>query len=215
MKKGFSLSEMIITLGIVGFLAMILLPVLKSILPNEEMLKFKKAYYITERAVAELVNDEDLYPESYEPDAKQYLGNVSSQKSKGKTYEGSTKFCELFADKINRSSEVDCTTKTFVDRQLPSGTVSTTDGTVWILPVSNFSDETVAEDIFIDVNGNKGPNCKYDKSSCKKPDRFNVKVYQDGRVEVVGIMEREYLNRVNIAQDAGNETEEAKNEDKD
>ena len=40
-----------------------------------------------------------------------------------------------------------------------------------------------------------------------------MKVYQDGRVEVVGIMEREYLNRVNIAQDAGNETEEAKKED--
>ena len=50
MKKGFSLGEMIVTIGIVGFLAAVLLPVLKSILPNQEMLMFKKAYYITERA---------------------------------------------------------------------------------------------------------------------------------------------------------------------
>ncbi len=213
MKKGFSLGEMIVTIGIVGFLAAVLLPVLKSILPNQEMLMFKKAYYITERAIAELVNDEDLYPESYEPDAKQYLGNVSRQMSKGKAYEGSTKFCELFAAKINRSSEVSCTNKTFTDGQKPEGTVATTDGTVWILPVSSFDSETEPEDIYIDVNGSKGPNCAYNKTSCKKPDRFNVKVYQDGRVEVVGIMEREYLNRVNIAQDAGNETEEAKKED--
>lgn len=215
MKKGFSLGEMIITLGIVGFLAMVLLPVLKSILPNQEMLMFKKAYYITERSIAELVNDEDLYPESYEEDAKQYLGNVSSQVSKGVTYAGNTKFCELFAAKINRSSEVSCTAKTFTDGSLPVGTVATTDGTVWILPISSFESETEPENIYIDVNGNKGPNCFYNKTSCKKPDRFTVKVYQDGRVEVEGIMEREYLNRVNISQDASNETQEAKDEDED
>ena len=55
----FTLGEMVVTVGVVGFLAMVLLPVLKDVMPNQEQVMFKKANYTTERSVAELVNDDE------------------------------------------------------------------------------------------------------------------------------------------------------------
>ena len=57
-KYGFSLGEMLVTIGIVAFLAAVLLPVLKNVLPNEELMLFKKSYYITERAIASCRSEE-------------------------------------------------------------------------------------------------------------------------------------------------------------
>lgn len=216
LKYGFSLGEMCITVGIVAFLAMVLLPVLKSILPNQEMMMFKKAYYITERAVSEMINDEELYPESNNPSASPYFGNTESVTVKGETYQGDTKFCEIFASRVNRASGIDCSEHDFTDGSNPSDfSFITTDGVVWILPITNFADNTTPYDIYMDVNGDKKPNCFYDKDSCEKPDRFNVKVYQDGRISVEGTMEKEYLYRSNITKDAKSETEDAKEDEED
>lgn len=206
MKKGFTLAEMIATLGIIGVLAVILMPMLSGVQPNEEMLKFKKAYYIAERVIAELVNDEDLYPDSDVAGAPQFFGNTEAVNYKNEVRQGNTKFCELFATKINKSSEVDCTEKTFADGTAPSGSVNTSDSMVWILPITNFADANTAEEIQIDVNGNKAPNCFYNATTCARPDRFTIKVFQDGRVMVDGQMEIEYLNRTKISKDARNET---------
>lgn len=206
MKKGFTLAEMVVTLGLIGVLAVILMPMLRDVQPNEEMLKFKKAYYIAERVIAELVNDEDLYPDSDDPEVPQFFGNTARANYKGGDYDGDTKFCGLFAAKLNRSSEVDCTEKTFADGTAPSGNVTTSDSMVWILPITNFADADTAEEIQIDVNGNKAPNCFYNAEACARPDRFTIKVFQDGRVMVDGPMEIEYLNRTKISKDARNET---------
>lgn len=212
MKKGFTLSEMTIVIGILGVVAIMCLNVLKNVLPNQEQILFKKAYYITERVVSELVNDDELYPE-VDASSVPYFGNVESINYQGATYEGDSKFCELFAMKLNRMSDIDCSEKDFTDGVEPDGTVVTNDKIVWLLPISNFNSSTVPQDILMDVNGDKKPNCFYNKQTCKKPDRFTIHVYQDGRVFVDGIMEREYLNRVSISKDAANETEEAKAED--
>lgn len=212
MKKGFTLAEMTVVVGILGFVGVVCLNVLKNVLPNQEQVMFKKAYYITERAVSELVNDDDLYPEA-DATEEPYLGNVTSVTYQNDTYVGDTKFCRLFASKLNRSSGIDCTVKNFTDGAEPEGTLTTNDNVVWALPISTFNDDAVPQDIHMDVNGAKKPNCFYDKETCKKPDRFTVHVYQDGRISVDGIMEREYLNRVNITKDAANETDEAKAEE--
>lgn len=209
-KQGFTLGEVAITIAVVGFLAAMFLPMIKNAIPNQEQIMFKKAYYLTERSVSELINDEDYYPESDEADAKLYFANTVKIRSKGKEYQGTTKFCELFALKLNKASTVSCTTKTFVNGSKPVGTLTATDSVVWILPITDFADETTAEKIYMDVNGDKKPNCFYNKTSCKAPDRFTIKVYQDGRVEADGTMEVEYLNKINIGKDSKAETSKAK-----
>lgn len=213
MKKGFTLSEMVITLGLVGVISVILLPVLRDVIPNQEMVMFKKAYSISERIVAELVNDDILYPEKINENEEsgdvstQYFANTEEVISKGKSYSGDTKFCELFASKLNRSSDVECSAdKAFVDGEMPSGTVVTSDGVVWILPVTTFPNLNDAQEIKLDVNGNKKPNCVYSATTCKKPDRFAIKIYQDGKMEVDGVMEKEYLYRSDFTKNAEAET---------
>ena len=210
MKKGFTLSEMVVTIGVIGVLALILIPVLRDAVPNQEQAMFKKAYYIIERSVSEMINDEDLYPEADigEPN---YLGNTVEVTYKDTTTSGDTKFCELFASKLNRTSNIVCSAeiKKFTDNEFPTGSITTTDSIVWLLPVSNFADSDVPQEIYIDVNGKKQPNCFYNKTTCKKPDRFTVKVYQDGRVLADGTMEVEYLNKVSIGKNSKAETEQA------
>ena len=61
-KSGFTMAETIVTLGIVGVLAVISLTAIHNAKPNEEAVLLRKAYYELNRVVKELVNDDDLYP---------------------------------------------------------------------------------------------------------------------------------------------------------
>lgn len=211
-KNGFSLGEMTITVAVVAFLAVILLPMLKGMQPNQEQIMFKKAYSLAERIIYEMINDEDMYPEPNDPAMESYFGNTETVTIKGETYGASTKFCKLFASKLNRASAVSCSVHSFADNLNPTGTLTASDGVVWILPITDFADDTTPYNIYVDVNGDKKPNCDYDKNSCKKPDRFNIKVYQDGRVTVTGTMEKEYLYRTEISRDAKAVTQDAIND---
>ena len=63
MKKGFSLSELLIGLTVVGILVAILAPIAKRLLPNENVLRTKKAFHVASVIVNEMVNDENCYPD--------------------------------------------------------------------------------------------------------------------------------------------------------
>ncbi len=199
-RNGFTLAEMLVTIGIISFVSVVMLSVLKNAKPNQELLMFKKAYSLTGRSVAELVNDEDFYPEKAE--GSQYFGNTDLITYKGKEYQGNTKFCELFAEKLNLKSDTNCSDKTFKDGQLPDGQFTTADGMVWILPITDFSSDSEYYSIYIDTNGKKGNNCFYDKDTCEKPDRFTILVRQDGKIRLDGEKEREYMETSDITKDS-------------
>lgn len=201
-KSGFTLSEVLITLGVISVLTTILLPVMKNAMPNQSMVMFKKTYYIIERIVAEMVNDDDMYPDVIDDETEPYLGNVMKVTYNDKEYEGETKFCELFAEKLNLKSSLSCTTKTFTNGQLPNGQFVTSDNVVYILPIDKFENAATAKSIFIDVNGDKAPNCFYNGNSCKEPDRFTVKIYQNGRILVDGVREKQYLASTDVTKKA-------------
>ena len=44
-NKGFTLGEMLVTLGIIGVISMVALPAINSAMPNDGHLKFRKAYH--------------------------------------------------------------------------------------------------------------------------------------------------------------------------
>lgn len=208
-KKGFTTAEVLITLGIAGVLAMMVLPMTNKLKPNREMMMFKKAYHETNRIVNELINDEDLYPDDNNNVNNSGFSNTSEVEYKGKTFGGASidtelrKFCELFAAKIN--AKLDNNTyhcnysgygKTGSSYNFEKPNFITPDGIAWGLPHSDFNagsnDSKTA--IVVDVNGiNKGDNC-FEGKNCKNPDRFVMFVDRWGKTWVEGDVEKLYLN---------------------
>ena len=214
MKKSFcnafTLAEVMITLVVLGILAAILMPVVKNLYPDKQMVMFRKAYYVAERMVYELVNDENFYPSK---EGKYGLDNVIAVSYMGKSFGDSSsetseaaksKFCGLFAEKVNVSDydAVDCATAhtpTLNGGSASTPAFTTTDGVAWYMPISDFITDTpttFSRSIYVDVNGDLAPNCQYDKlspSTCPKPDVFEIKLRPDGKIFVDGDKEKEYL----------------------
>lgn len=191
-KNGFTLMEILLAMGIVMTVTLMLMAGIKNIKPDRNVVMFKKAYSIISRNISEMVNDDDLYPEKEE--GNQYFGNIDSVVEKNVTYSGTDKFCEIFASKMNLSSDVDCTAKDFEDGVISQGQFKTADGMVWIVPISSFPSNSDYYSIYVDVNGDDVPNCLYSAANCAKPDRFQVEFRQDGKIRLNGTKEREYIS---------------------
>ena len=77
-KRGFTLAELLLTLGILGVLIVILIRATLTVQPNEEQVMLKKSYHELTRIVHELINDDDMYPElADESKEGQYFANNS------------------------------------------------------------------------------------------------------------------------------------------
>ena len=83
-KSGFTLAELMIVLTILGIVAAVLTPIVFNAAPDENRLKFKKAYYTLQRTTDAVLNS-DTYPE----------GDMSKASNAAKT------FCYAFSDMLN------------------------------------------------------------------------------------------------------------------
>lgn len=83
-KRGFTLAELMIVLAILGVIAAILTPLVFNAAPDENRLRFRKAYYTIQRATDAVLNS-DTYPE----------GDLSKVSDPDKT------FCYAFSDILN------------------------------------------------------------------------------------------------------------------
>ena len=182
-KQGFTLAEMLVTIGLIGFISLVLISTMKNIQPNKEKLMLKKAFHTAQRLVAEIANDEELYPEPEDrEEGKWYLANTEAVTDPltGKVVSGKTKFCEIFKARMNVVKDVNgCTgsgTATINNRYF-----ETTDGVHWKINYSEFTNINVGVSIQIDVNGSKGRNASYSATN-PKPDRFWFKVFPNGKV---------------------------------
>lgn len=190
-KKGFTLSEVMITLGILGVLAAIIIPAVMNVSPDSNKVMFKKAHSTLEKTVETLINDDVNYP-----------SNVTGQTTDGTNVTvargfnntditgtvvpaGNDKFCYLFAQQLNTVGTVTCTAN-------QTGTFETTDGISWFITPSTFPLRADSYNtIMVDVNGNKGPNCFRGDingiacaASVQTPDEFYLGVRYDGKILV-------------------------------
>lgn len=105
MKKAFTLAEIMIALVIIGVLTAILLPAARNIMPNENVVKFKKAHNILHSAIMELTTSDKYYYDGdlgIKPDGTLITsGNPANSKY----------FCETLADVLN-VKEVNCSEST-------------------------------------------------------------------------------------------------------
>ncbi len=94
--KAFTLGELLIVLAALGFIAMMIVPSIQSVRPDDSLLKFKKAYYNLHKITNAVVNSEN-----YE------LGDLADPRNIG-TSTAARMFCVNFSQLLNVRT-VNCT----------------------------------------------------------------------------------------------------------
>ena len=61
--KGFTLSEILIAMLVLGIIVAASVPIILNLTPNKNVIMIKKAYYATENIIHSLINDQNYYPD--------------------------------------------------------------------------------------------------------------------------------------------------------
>ena len=208
-KHGFTLAEVLITLGIIGVVAALVLPAINNLRPNEIKSKYLKTYYALCDTVKEMVSNSKEYPltdGSWSYSNAPLLNNnsVSNSVSRDNNYNDAKKFCELLAWKFNAVNGNSCSDTIYNTDPASnlqradywSQSFSTKDGTAFSIRPHAYTTATAnaafGMNVIVDVNGDAAPNCIYDANNCKAPDTFWFFVYADGRVVAADPMSRMY-----------------------
>lgn len=203
-KKGFTLSEVMVTLGVLGVLAAILVPAITKNSPDSRKVMFKKSYYTLEKAVSELISDDVNYPSNAranltdQPTVSVQRGfNYQDVTGSVPTAPAVNKFCYLLSQEMNTVGTVKCKLT-----DSPNYTFMTSDGVSWSprynSDATNFplklsgTDADLAR-VLIDINGTTGPNCGDSSntyvttkgcSAGTTPDQYEIAIRFDGKLYV-------------------------------
>jgi prepilin-type N-terminal cleavage/methylation domain-containing protein len=205
--SGFTLTELMVALAVIGVLVAIVTPAVVKTRPNKNKMMVKKTYYTTEQIVNSLINDEVLYPDMREACSMGIDDNSSTycawgfdyvyQASfEGNTYEGANKFGALFKDRLNVRANTGSSDGNAPDNVTYYPEFYTTDGAKWNLSGTKGAwtarqsgpgtfDSTTAGigTITIDVNGDDAPNqeCTAANTDC---DQYQIQILANGKMRV-------------------------------
>lgn len=205
-NNAFTLTELLVALGVVGILCAILLPVIFNLLPNQNTVMAKRAYYLVQSVIADLINDEACYPDLTSATTDKRVGfddgagypncrlwggeyNTNTINTPGNP---NTKFVTLFTDKIDLSED-------FTGSGTGTVKFSTKDGMDWAMTSGGFTsanNPNAKALLVVDVNGKSEPNCGQNSTaealgnngSCANRtsgwDRYTIEVYADGKIDI-------------------------------
>ena len=113
--KGFTLTELMVALAVIGILVAVVTPAIIKNKPNKNKMMVKKSFYTIEQVVNSIINDESLYPDmtNFCPPNPDEGGTCSFGLEDfntvgikdGKEYSGDYKFAMLFKDSLNVKSD--------------------------------------------------------------------------------------------------------------
>ena len=174
MKRGFTLTEVLVTLGVIGVIAAIMAPMVSNLIPDKNKGMVIKYYKIITDTNTDLLGNISLYYSdnsswtgldcTQQPMIAPYNGDAN--------YAGATKYAYMLASKLQLSVEPE---KAETGSNV---TFTTIDGVEWIVEPYN----TTGYSIMIDLNGEDTPNCYFVEDACEKPDRYYFTVAVNGAV---------------------------------
>ena len=173
-KQGFTLAELLITLGIIGVAAALLVPNLGKVLPDRNKITVLNTAKVINEITTNLMNNDGLY---YNIDRCVGLACNATPKTapyNDNKYSGDSKYSRLLISNLNVNGDVN------EEANASAFKFKTTDGVFWTVTPTAI---TGGATIMIDVNGeSKGKNCSFNTSSCKKPDQYVFVVDQMGKL---------------------------------
>lgn len=199
-KSAFSLGEVLVTLAIIGIIASLIIPIIRQAQPDRQKVLFKKAYSNVERVVTEIINDDYLYPEANGFVGLDNVNNAVELNEETTPYTGANKFCNLFALKLNTIStdNINCPGTPGGNGMFGTPSFITNEGIAYFIPATTFATDAR---ITIDTNGEKAPNCRFNATTCKNPDMYEILVAADGGIHVDGDLEKSYLKSTSVMKD--------------
>jgi len=186
MKKfGFTLSELIVAMGIVGVLAAITAPILSEIIPNQDKIKVLKAYKTLTDINKELIEDNSLYMTDGTCEGFNCIQQPLNPAYSDSKYSGDTKYFNLFLDKLNSYSIV---------QQVSKGgcTFTTEDGMEWwFLFYAGYPSQTDFNLRLILNTDSSKEGCAY-YMDCKN---YNTHIFHIDSYGTVQIPAKDYLTK--------------------
>ena len=203
-KRGFTLAELLIVLGIAGVVAAVILPAINGLMPDKTKINYLKVYDELGNNIKSMVADTSLFPillkeGSTDIDVSRYplVNNSQPLKAPFKDdtkYSGDKKLCNLLAHTFGADS---CNTTSYPDKS----SFTTSNGMEWWISQTKREIDTVSNkiayqtDIYVDVDSSKkSPNCMYGEDGCKQPDRFKFLLAADGRLVPADPVGVHYIN---------------------
>ena len=207
MKKilGFTLTELMIAITVLGILTAAVLPAILGNNPNQNKVMMKKAYYTTAEVISEMINDESLFSRigeygidyATEISGSPYVGVLNNNDAVYfdgiNTSNYDYKRIVIFSRMINPKVDYDTQNASGqygyanCDAISVNGsrwyTTTTKDGMTWC-----FAQQDQIMKILVDVNGKTKPNCYQGITwgNCagrtENFDQFRMDVYPDGAI---------------------------------
>ncbi len=159
LNNAFTLTELMIALGVIAILCAILLPVIFNLMPNQNTIMAKRAFYTVQTVISDMINDESCYPDKTSA-AGVGAARVGFDDEYG--YTNCAKYDEAFINGGNADTKF----KTlFYDKLGIEGNgnrFTTSDGMEWVFTDSAFNKNSAdggSIKLSVDVNGSDEPNC--------------------------------------------------------
>ena len=205
-KQGYTLAEILVTVGIIGVIAALMLPIFNKIKPDEEKAMYLKAYRALNSAVTAIAADKTIYPVYGEGSTIDYsenpLYNTRAVKSLDRGIdlpEGNEKFGRALAWAFNGTLNQNYVADTSYNGAANSNFVPTftvQNGMQFmvttVINTANTAVPSYSSEIWVDLDGvNKGRNCSI--RTCATPDRFKFVVAANGAMTPADAKGRQYI----------------------
>ena len=201
LKKGFTLQELLITIGIVGIVAALTIPAMVKMMPDRNKTMYMKAYNTLVNETEDIISDSSLFWDTgFNPDTNEFqrFGLFSSGIPEVAPYsadphcQNETKFPAILSHRLNIKGEP--------SYEEATTTFTTNDGIDWSFETfEDPIDDGVARGYRIDVTINVDPsdnnashNCLY-SADCTKPNQFKFEIDNNGGIRAADALGIAYL----------------------
>lgn len=184
MKKGFTLSEVLITLVVLGVIMAITIPVLNNVRPDPDKTMYQKALYSVQGAMSSVMNDP--------------MANLSRSYWADSEVTASG-FCDAFAEALNTVGDIDCTSESSYD----APNFITSDGLrFWGLEGKSFtatdSRGNNVRDIYVDrlLSKNEKNKLETKRDTSHANPGLKIQITASGKVQTGNTDDWEYENSI-------------------